>query len=249
MPSYEHIDPESVGNKRRVVISEMSGKSAILRKMKDLNIQIDKDDPIIEEILSVIKRKEGHGYTYEGADASLEILIRGILADPKRTATYYQRLYFDVEYFRVITDVRNVFKEEKLEIFTDANIKMLVTGKNEFHTAADGNGPVNALDAALRKALVHFYPVLDQIELIDFKVRITNAEETEKGTGSRVKVLVETRDQDGQTWGTIGSNVNIIIASFLALIDSYVYKLMKEKIEPVQSEPDICDTRDILRAD
>lgn len=233
--SYEHIDPDDVGNKRRVVISEMSGKSAILHKCEKLGIKIEKSDPIIEEVLKIIKRKESHGYTYDGADASLEILIRGILQDPKEAAAYWRQYYFEVEYFRVITDARNIFREEDLEIFTDANIKMLVAtpdGFDEYHTAAEGNGPVNALDQAFKKALIYFYPVLSEIELIDFKVRIANATDAEVGTASRVRVLVITQDKDGQVWGTIGAHVNIIVASFVALLDSYVYKLMKEDVPP-----------------
>jgi 2-isopropylmalate synthase len=234
--SYEHLDPNLVGNKRRVVISEMSGKSAILQKCKKFGIDIKKDDPLLADILRLLKRKEGHGYNYDGAEASLEILLRGMLMDPTQAATYYRTYYFDVDYFRVITDVRNVFNEEDLEIFTDANIRTMVKQKDgvaDFHTASDGVGPVNAIDNASRKALIHFYPVLEEIELVDYKVRISNALEVEQGTASRVRVLVETKDKDGQIWGTIGSHVNIIVASFVALLDSYVYKLMKEKIEPM----------------
>lgn len=234
--AYEATDPDAVGNRRRVLVSEMSGRSAILHKCEKMGINLTRDDPLLAEILRLIKRKESHGYTYEGADASLEILIRGMMHDPEQAAAYYRRRFFEVDYFRVITDVRNVFKEEELEILTDSNIKTLVYRENDtrdFHTAASGNGPVNAIDKALRKALVYFYPVLEEIELVDFKVRIANAAAAEKGTASRVRVLVETRDRkDGDLWGTIGSHVNIIVASFVALLDSYVYKLLKEGVEP-----------------
>jgi len=238
--AYESINPDLVGNKRRVIISEMSGKSALLHKCEKFGIKLDKNDPLIEEILKVLKRKESHGYTYEGADASLEILIRGMMHDPVQAAAYYRTYFFEVDYFRVVTDVRNVFREEDLEILTDANIKAFIKDQEDkskiikiFHTAAEGNGPVNALDNALRKTLIHFYPVLEEIELIDFKVRISNSAEQEKGTASRVRVLVQSRDKkDGEIWGTIGSHVNIIVASFVALIDSYVYKLLKENIKP-----------------
>ncbi|MHA1339921.1 MAG: citramalate synthase [Promethearchaeota archaeon] len=238
--AYETTNPNDVGNKRRVLVSEMSGKSAILHKCEKFGIHLDKNDPLIAEILKVLKRKESHGYTYEGADASLEILIRGMMHDPKQAAAYYRTYFFEVDYFRVVTDVRNVFREEDLEIFTDANIKAFIKDQQDqqsiiktFHTAAEGNGPVNAIDNALRKALIHFYPVLEEIELIDFKVRISNSAEQEKGTASRVRVLVESRDRkDGEIWGTIGSHVNIIVASFVALLDSYVYKLLKENVKP-----------------
>jgi 2-isopropylmalate synthase len=234
--SYEHMDPEIIGNKRRVVFSEMSGRAALLHKCKKFGIELDGKDDRLIGLLDLLKRKESHGYTYEGADASLEILIRGYLQNSQMAATYYRTLYFEVEYFRVIADVRNVFHEEDLAIITDANIKTIVYKDDisrEFHTAADGNGPVNALDKALRKALIHFYPVLEDIELVDFKVRITNADQDEVGTASRVRVLVKTRDKDGQLWGTIGSHVNIIVASFVALLDGYVFKLIKEKVTPL----------------
>ena len=235
LKSYEHVDPNKVGNKRRVLISEMSGRSAILHKCKKFGIQLEKESPVLKRVLEIIKRKESQGYTYEGADASLEILIRGVMEDPEVAASFYRRYYFEVEYFRVITDARNIFEDEKLEIFTDANIKTIVahpSGFHEYHTASEGNGPVSALDNAFQKSLFHFYPVLKEIELIDFKVRIANASDEEIGTASRVRVFIITRDKDGQLWGTIGSHVNIIVASFLALLDSYIYKLMKEHMPP-----------------
>jgi 2-isopropylmalate synthase len=240
--SYEHVDPNAIGNKRRMLISEMSGRSALLHKSKKLGIEFKKDDPILIDILRVIKRKESHGYTYEGAEASLVILIRGMMKDIKQESAYFRRYYFEVDYFRVITDARNLFDEENLEIFTDANLKTIVSNDHEdhddheYHTAAEGNGPINALDKALKKALIHFYPVLREIELIDFKVRIANAAEEEYGTASRVRVLVETRDKDGQIYGTIGAHVNIIVASFVALLDAYVFKLMKNEEQPYHKE-------------
>jgi 2-isopropylmalate synthase len=242
--SYEQIDPELVGNKRRVLISEMSGKAALLHKCNKFGIEIDKNDPRLVKILEVLKRKESHGYNYEGADASLTILIKGILQNQELAATYYRRYYFEVDYFRVITDVRNLFHEDSLAIYTDANIKTFINadkGMREFHTAADGNGPVNALDKALRKGLAHFYPVLEEIELIDFKVRIANAESGEEGTASRVRVLSMTRDRDGEIWGTIGAHVNIIVAAFVSLLDSYVYKLMKANVKPLHISDNTCE--------
>ncbi len=240
--TYEHVKPDSVGNKRRFMVSEMAGRSALIHKCKKFGIDLKKDDPIVSKILKTLKRKESHGYTYEGADASLEILIRGMMYDPEQESAYLRRYFFEVEYFRVITDVRNVFQEDQLEIFTDGNIKLLVAnpkGFAEFHTAAEGNGPVNAIDSALKKAILHFYPVLDEIELIDFKVRIANEKEAESGTASRVRVLVVMKDKDGETWGTIGSHVNITVASFVALLDSYVYKLMKEDVSPFISKNEL----------
>ena len=239
LKSYEHMDPSLVGNKRRFVVSEMAGKSALLSKFEQFGITLAKEDPLLETILQVLKRKESHGYTYDGADASLEILVRGMMENPKLESSYYRTYFFEVDYFRVITDVRNVFDKEEVEIFTDANIKLLIANPNgfhEFHTAADGNGPVNAIDKALKKALLHFYPILEEIELLDFKVRIANELEDESGTNSRVRVWVLSKDKDGQTWGTIGSHVNIMAASFAALIDSYVYKLMKENAAPYSKE-------------
>jgi 2-isopropylmalate synthase len=236
--AYEHVSPTLVGNKRAILVSEMAGKAAIIAKAKDFGIYLDKekDKEAIELILETIKRKEMKGYSYEEAEGSLEILIRGIKEGKTAAANHYRKKYFKVDYFRVITDVRKVFEDPGIEIFSDANIKVLMNkdGKeSEFHTAAEGNGPVNAIDNAMRKALIYYYEDLKEINLVDFKVRIVTGEKDKKGTGSVVRVLVKSTDKSGKIWGTIGVHENVIIASFVALIDSYVYKLLKDGQKPL----------------
>jgi len=234
--AYEHISPEIVGNKRAILVSEMAGRAAIISRARDFGIILDKenDKEAIDYILATIKRKELSGYSYEDADASLEILMKGIVEGKKEAANYYRKKYFKVDYFRVITDVRNVFDDPGVEIFSDANLKTLIKdtmGGGMFHTAAEGNGPVNAIDNALKKALLYIYPTLEDIKLVDFKVRIVSGEDEKKGTGSVVRVLVKSTDNSGKVWGTIGVHENIIIAAFVALIDAYVYKLLKQGIK------------------
>jgi len=216
--TYEHIDPKLVGNTRNIKISDLAGKSSISHMAKKFGIPLTEDSPKISAILEIIKEKENQGYSYEGAEGSLEILMRSMdmnIQDPN----YYRNKFFELEGFRVLTEVY----KEKLESYSEATIKVLVGGK-EYHTASDGNGPVNALDNALKKALVYFYPSIKEISLSDFKVRIINQE----GTASKVRVLAETVDKEG-TWGTIGAHENIIVASWDALVDSYIFKLLKDK--------------------
>jgi 2-isopropylmalate synthase len=197
-------------------VSELAGKSSILHMAKKLNIPLSESNPKIPAILEVIKEKENQGYSFEGAEGSLEILIRGMdmnIQDPN----YYRNKFFELEGFRVLTEM---YKDN---LISEATIKVKV-GNEMFHTAAEGNGPVNALDNALKKALVYFYPSIKEIDLSDFKVRIINQE----GTASKVRVLAETHDKDG-SWGTIGAHENIIVASWEALVDSYIFKLLKDK--------------------
>ncbi len=245
---YEHINPEIVGNKRHYLVSEMAGKSALIQKMTQFEIQIARNDPLLVEILNKIKKNESKGYTYEGADASLEILIRSLIADSNRDINFYRQKFFEVDYFRVVIDARNLFNENDISIFTDANIKtsfMQNNVKHDFHTAEAGNGPVNALDNALRKALINFYPILNEIELSDYKVRISNVIEADQGTASRVRVLVETKDADGQIWNTVGVHSNIILASFIAIVDSFIYKLLKNQVNSVESQSSILNYKSI----
>ncbi|MHA1733817.1 MAG: citramalate synthase [Promethearchaeota archaeon] len=213
--TYEHVDPELVGNTRNIKISELAGRSSILHKAKQFGLNFDKNNPKIGRILQIVKKKEKEGYAYEGAEGSLELIMRSIdmnIDDPE----YYRKQYFKIEGFRV----HSASSQD-----TEATIKVRVRGK-AFHTAAEGNGPVNAIDNALRKALEHFYPSLQEIELADFKVRIIR----QAGTGSAVRVLVETTDKK-DTWGTVGAHENIIVASWEALLDAYIYKLLKDHVE------------------
>ena len=214
--TYEHIDPELVGNSRNIKISELAGKSSIIHMAKRFGIPLTESNPKVAAILEVIKEKEKFGYSFEGAEGSLEIIMRSMdmnIQDPN----YYRNKFFELEGFRVLTEV---FKDN---LISEATIKVFVEGK-EYHTAADGNGPVNALDNALKKALIHFYPNIKEIDLSDFKVRIINQE----GTASKVKVQIITNDKD-DSWGTVGVHENIIVASWDALVDSYIFKLLKNE--------------------
>lgn len=210
--TFEHIDPTKVGNKRRILVSELSGVSNILHKAKEFNIDLTKESPNTKEILNKIKELEYSGYQFEGADASLELLINKTLKKHKT--------FFNLEGFRVIVEKR----EEKGRLISEATIKLRVNGIFE-HTASEGNGPVNALDNALRKALLDFYPSLKNVKLVDYKVRVLDAG---AGTSAKVRVLIESTD-GVDLWGTVGVSENIIEASWEALVDSIEYKLLKDE--------------------
>ncbi|MBT7084915.1 MAG: citramalate synthase [Desulfobacterales bacterium] len=205
--AYEHIDPELVGNKRRVLVSDLSGKSNIEYKAKELGIELDADEITASEIVSEVKRLEQDGFQFEAADGSLKILIE------KYTKKF--KPVFDLISFRVTTE-----KDKDQPCRAHAIIKISVAGKEEI-TAADGNGPISALDNALRKALGNFYPGLDLMHLTDFKVRVIDGKD---GTSAKVRVLIESRDEE-QIWSTIGVSEDIIDASWQALTDSFQYEL------------------------
>jgi 2-isopropylmalate synthase len=211
--TYEHIEPGRVGNTQRILVSDQSGRANILQKAQQFNIDIQSHDPLVQEMLADLKDLERHGFQFEGAEASFELRMRKALGVKKR--------YFDLVGFRVINE-----KKEEAEPVSEATIMVKVGGKIE-HTAAMGNGPVNALDNALRKALEKFYPELKQVHLIDYKVRVLTGGE---GTASRVRVLIETGDRHDR-WGTVGVSENIIEASWQALTDSITYKLLKDEIK------------------
>ncbi len=210
--AYEHIDPFIVGNKRRTLISELSGKSNIKELFKRLNIPFPSDHNEFEKIAQKLKELENKGYQFEGAEASFELLVREMLGERKR--------FFKLAGFRV-TD----FKREEGKVFSEATIKVKV-GKEYEHTAAEGNGPVNSLDNALRKALEKFYPSLKDVKLTDYKVRVLNEG---GGTGSKVRVLIQSKDKKS-SWGTVGVSHNVIQASWDALVDSIEYKLLKDTL-------------------
>ncbi len=209
--TYEHIRPEKVGNITRVLISDLSGRSNILAKAQEFNIDLDSKDPVTVEILDSLKKMENYGYQFEGAEATFEILMRRALGT--------LRNFFTIMGFRVIDSKAS----EDDRPMAEATIKVKVGGNIE-HTAAEGNGPVNALDNALRKALERFYPQLKEMRLIDFKVRVLPAG---KGTASVTRVLIESGDKDSR-WGTVGVSDNIIDASYHALVDAIHYKLFKD---------------------
>ncbi len=210
--TYEHIRPELVGNRQRILISDLSGRANILYKAKEFGIDLDSHDPVVRELLKTLKELEKQGFQFEGAEGSFELLMQKALKKKKS--------YFKLHGFRVIDEKR----EEGGRPFSEATIKLEVDGQIE-HTAAEGNGPVNALDNALRKALEKFYPSLKEVKLLDFKVRVLTAG---RGTASSVRVLVESGDGQ-EKWGTVGVSENVIEASWQALVDSLEYKLYKDE--------------------
>jgi 2-isopropylmalate synthase len=210
--SFEHIVPESVGNSRHFIVSDQAGAGTILEKLSGIQPNLDKKDPLVRKVLHTIKELEGEGYQFEAADGSFELIAREVLGQFKEP--------FSVQGFRVIEE-----KRENGCVFSEATIKVHEEDLFE-HTAAEGDGPVNALDNALRKALVKLYPSLGSVKLEDFKVRVLDGRD---GTESKVRVLIESSDGESR-WGTIGVSTNIIEASWKALIDSLKYKLMKEDL-------------------
>lgn len=212
--TYEHISPETVGNHRRVLISDLSGRSNIIYKAKELGIDVDPKDEKILDVLNELKIMENSGYEFEGADASFELLVRKALGLYKK--------HFYIKSARTIVEK----KSENEEPVSEATVEVQVNGVNEI-TTATGNGPVNAIDSALRKALEVFYPSLKQVKLIDFRVRVVS---NKKGTESVVRVLVESGDGK-DSWSTVGVSENIVEASWKALSDSIDYKLLKDSLE------------------
>jgi 2-isopropylmalate synthase len=206
--TYEHIDPAAVGNQRRFLISELSGASNILAKLE--NKQLTQDKALARKILKIVQDLENEGYQFEAAEASFDILVQ------KAMGTF--RPSFDLKKYHV-----NVERETTGQLITEATVKLAVDGEIE-HVVSEGDGPVNALDGALRKSLERFYPNLRDMHLIDYKVRVVNAR---AGTAARVRVIIESRDRDGM-WGTVGVSENIIDASWKALVDSVEYKLHKD---------------------
>jgi 2-isopropylmalate synthase len=208
--AYEHVPPDSVGNGTRFVVSELAGKSTLTLKAKELGLSLD--GPQLNDLIDTLKRMEHDGYHFEVADASLELLMR--------RATGWEQQWFEVESFRVITDDDDPFATPR-GVTTEATIKVHVAGERVIATA-EGNGPVNALDTALRSALGDRYPALTAVHLTDYKVRVLD---TAKGTGAVTRVLVDSTNGD-RTWTTIGVSENIIEASWQALYDSLVYGLL-----------------------
>ncbi len=205
--TYEHIDPSIVGNARRILVSELSGKSNVLMKSKALQ----GNEKASATVLDLLKKKELEGYHFEGAEASFELLVQRALGK--------HRPAFKLGHFRV-----EVESGEKGNVTTEATVKLQVGGRAD-HTVGEGDGPVNALDNALRKSLEKFYPSLKGMSLTDYKVRVVNAS---AGTAAKVRVLIESRDNKDE-WTTMGVSTNLIEASWLALIDAVEYKLFKDR--------------------
>jgi 2-isopropylmalate synthase len=208
--TFEHIDPATVGNERRILVSELSGGTSMVLKAKEYGLDLQKSSPETRAVLEQLLRLEHEGYVFEDAEASFALLMKKALGE-------YERL-FDLIGFRVIVERRGGDRGP----ITEATLKVAVDGA-EMLTVAEGDGPVHALDAALRKALEHFYPELRGIRLTDFKVRVVNVKE---GTAAKVRVLVESADEHG-SWSTIGVSENVIEASWQALADSVEYGLLR----------------------
>ncbi|MDR2488494.1 MAG: citramalate synthase [Desulfovibrio sp.] len=216
---YEHIPPAAVGNEQRILLTELAGRSNIVSMARRFGFHLDKDEPVVKGLLTELKQKASFGYDYAAAEASVELLLLRKLG--RRGA----RDFFKLIQFRVLESKRSPDKTP----LSEATVSLEVEGAVE-HTAAYGDGPVNALDNALRKALSGFYPRLNGMRLVDFKVRVLTATDAYKGTGSLVRVLIESADQNSK-WVTVGVSPNIIEASWQALIDSVNYKLYKDENE------------------
>lgn len=214
--TYEHVKPEAVGNQRRVLVSDQAGRSNIMAELERVGIEIPKDDHRVSQLLDEVKQREALGYAYEGADASFELLARRIVGDVPQ--------YFTVDSFRVMVEKRHNALGERVTV-SEATVKVFVDGTEEpLWSVAEGNGPVNALDQALRKDLGHYQKHIDTIELVDYKVRILTG-----GTEAVTRVLVESRNTaTAERWVTVGVSTNIVDASFEALVDSMNYKLMRD---------------------
>lgn len=210
--TYEHIQPALVGNHQRVLVSDQSGRSNLLYKAVEFGVDLSKDSPEIIQLLKQLKELENLGFQFEAAEASFELLMKRALGQSKS--------FFELEGYRVVIEHREGAKAP----YSDATIRVKVNGNLQF-TAAMGDGPVNALDMALRKALVQFYPTLEEVKLIDYKVRILN---DRQGTAAKTRVLIESGDEHHK-WGTVGVSENIIEASWQALVDSIEYKLLKDE--------------------
>lgn len=210
--TYEHIDPQAVGNSRRVLVSDLSGRSNVIYKAKELGIEIDEQSPAVQRIVDDVKQLEHDGYQYEDAEGSFELLVK------RRTSQFKE--FFVLEGFKVIIHKESYERQPRSE----AIIKVRVGEKTEL-AAAEGNGPVNALDRALRKALERFYPRLSEMKLTDYKVR---ALDSENATAAKVRVLVETRNGQA-SWNTVGVSTDVIEASWKALVDSVSYHLLKSE--------------------
>ncbi|MFA7414803.1 MAG: citramalate synthase [Rhizobium sp.] len=212
--TYEHVAPESVGNFRKVMVSDQGGKANFINELKRRGIDVAKDDPRLDTLIAIVKEREATGYAYEGADASFELLARRTLGTVPD--------FFAIEGFRVMVE-RRFDANGKLKTVSEAVVKLEIDG-NKVMSVAEGDGPVNALDIALRKDLGKYQGEIEDLELVDFKVRILNG-----GTEAITRVLIESADGTGQRWWTVGVSENIIDASFQALMDSIVYKLMKNR--------------------
>ncbi len=212
--TYEHVPPESVGNRRRVLVSDQAGKSNIVAELTRLGVNLEKDDPRLGRLLDEVKEKEAQGYAYEGADASFYLLAKRMMGEAPH--------FFDVERYSVAVDRRFARGGGLEDAGAEAIVKLNVNGQSKI-SAAEGNGPVNALDLALRKDLGDYQRFIDDVKLVDYRVRVFQG-----GTDAVTRVLVECADGKGERWSTVGVSANVIDASFEALIDALNYKLLRD---------------------
>jgi 2-isopropylmalate synthase len=217
--TYEHIEPERVGNRQRVLVSDLSGRSSVVYKAKQFGIDLETANPAVKAVLDKVKQLENAGFQYEGAEASFELLMHEALHGRTR--------HFELVAFRVSDEK---IKENELPL-SEATVMIEGPDGSAQHTVARGNGPLNALDRALRKALLPYYPQLESLELRDYKVRVLGGGE---GTEATVRVLIESSDADDK-WGTVGVSPNVIDASWQALVDSFEYKLYKDEKKKISA--------------
>jgi 2-isopropylmalate synthase len=214
--TYEHIDPARVGNRRHIVVSDQSGRANILARFREIGLEVDASDPKVATLVEQVKAREFDGYAYDGAEASFELLARRAIGGLPQ--------YFTLSRFRVM-DERRWNARGELVTESEATVNVEVGGEATM-TVAIGNGPVNALDTALRKALAPHYPQLDDMRLVDFKVRILTPQ---AGTEAITRVMIESADKTGERWSTVGVSANIIDASYEALNDAITWKLLKSR--------------------
>ena len=217
--SYEHIYPELVGNERSFVISDQTGKSNILARLKEIDIHVDQNQESLSKLIDLIKDNEFKGFSYDTAEASFELLARKTLQKVPE--------YFSIGRFRVM-DERRFNAKGEMVVESEASVTLRI-GENSFHEVAIGNGPVNAVDMALRKALKKIYPSLDDVMLVDYKVRIIDSG---AGTEATTRVLIECQESNGDRWRSVGLSTNIIDASVMALSDALTWRLLTSGIEP-----------------
>ena len=215
--AYEHVDPSLVGNRRHVVVSDQAGRSNLIARFREIGLEVSSDDPRLPKLIDQVKGREAEGYAYDGAEASFELLARRAFGQVPD--------YFTVRRFRVM-DERRFNARGELVTESEATVTIGI-GNVLHHEVAMGNGPVNALDTALRKALGNLYPMLSEVRLVDFKVRILTQS---GGTNAVTRVMIESADGEGRRWDTVGVSPNIIDASLDALFDSITWKLMREGV-------------------
>ncbi len=215
--TYEHVAPETVGNQRRILVSDQAGKSNLIAELETIGIIADPKDKRLNRLLEIVKQREFLGYSYDGATASFELLVRRLLGEIPE--------YFKVDSYRVGVERRHNARGEMITV-SEATAKIIIDGEI-FRSYEEGNGPINALDRALRKDLGRYSRYIDDLELADYKVRILTG-----GTGAVTRVMIESRDGKGERWFTVGVSENIVDASFEALLDSIIYKLYRDGAKP-----------------